>query len=353
MSVSERTGRRVVIRKAPEGMPTPSDFAIETEELPALQGGQMLLRTRWLSLDPYMRPGMGVPESLGKTIVGGTVSEVVESGADDWEPGDLVVGYYGWQEYSIATPDDVQWNNADIPIQKWDTGLGPASTAVGVLGMTGFTAYQGVLNVARVQAGETVVVSAASGAVGQVVGQLVKIRGARAVGIAGGPAKCAFCVDELGFDACIDYKAPGLPERLAAAVPDGIDIYFENVGGDVLEAVIPLLNNRCRVPVCGYIAHYNLTDGEARPTPPQRLRAAGLPRLGKDSRTDGFRFFTFAELAAEHPAAEEALAEMSGWIHDGRLKYRESVTDGLESSIGAFIGMLRGENFGKTMVRVA
>ena len=183
----ERTvNRNVVIRKAPEGMPTPSDFAIETEELPALRGEQMLLRTRWLSLDPYMRPGMGVPASVGKTIVGGTVSEVVESRADGWEPGDLVVGYYGWQEYSIATPDDVQWNNADIPIQKWDTSLGPASTAVGVLGMTGFTAYQGLLNVARVQPGETVVVSAASGAVGQVVGQLAKIRGARAVASPGG-----------------------------------------------------------------------------------------------------------------------------------------------------------------------
>ena len=351
--MSNPTNRKVVVQSAPTGMPQPSDFAIETEELPALQPDQMLLRTRWLSLDPYMRPGMSAADNLGRTIVGGTVSEVVETRAEGWDPGDLVLGYYGWQEYSIATPDDVQWGNADIPIQKWDESLGPASTAVGVLGMTGFTAYQGLLNVARVQAGETVVVSAASGAVGQVVGQLAKIRGARAVGIAGGPAKCAFCVDELDFDACLDYKVPGLPERLAAAVPDGIDIYFENVGGDVLEAVIPLLNDGCRVPVCGYIAHYNLTDGEARPTPPQRLRAAGLPTLGKEGRTDGFRFFTFAELAATHPAAEEALAEMSGWIREGRLKHRESITDGLESSIDAFIGMLRGENFGKTMVRVA
>ncbi|MDE0367253.1 MAG: NADP-dependent oxidoreductase [Gammaproteobacteria bacterium] len=353
MSVSDMINRRVVIRNVPTGLPTPADFAVETEEISALQPGQMLLRTRWLSLDPYMRLAMGVPESVGNTIVGGTVSEVVESRANGWEPGDLVVGYYGWQEYSIATPDDVQWNNADIPIQRWDTSLGPASTAVGVLGMTGFTAYQGLLNVARARAGETVVVSAASGAVGQVVGQLAKIRGARAVGIAGGAAKCAFCVDEIGFDACIDYKVAGLAERLAAAVPDGIDIYFENVGGDVLEAVIPLLNDGCRVPVCGYIAHYNLTEGEARPTPPQRLRAAGLATLGEDGRTDGFRFFAFTELATRHPAAEEALAEMSRWIHEGRLKYRESVTDGLESSIGAFIGMLRGENFGKTLVRVA
>lgn len=351
--MSNPTNRKVVVRNRPAGMPKPSDFAIETEELPALEPHQMLLHTRWLSLDPYMRPGMGAAESVGRTIVGGTVSEVVESRAQGWEPGDLVVGYYGWQEYSVATPDDVQWGNADIPIQKWDAALGPASTAVGVLGMTGFTAYQGLLNVARVRAGETVVVSAASGAVGQVVGQLAKIRGARAVGIAGGPAKCAFCVDELGFDACLDYKAPAFPERLATAVPDGVDIYFENVGGDVLEAVIPLLNDGCRVPVCGYIAHYNLTAEEPRPAPPQRLRAAGLPVLGRDGQTDGFRFFAFSELASVHPAAEDALAELSGWIKAGRLKYRESITAGLDSSIDAFIGMLRGENFGKTMVRVA
>lgn len=351
--MSELVNRRVVMRRVPEGMPRASDFAIETEALPALDAGQMLLRTRWLTLDPYMRPGMGAEENLGKTLPGGSVSEVLETRADGWNPGDLVVGYCGWQEYSVASPGDVQWNNPDMPIQKWDGSLGPASTALGVLGMTGYTAYQGLLNVAQVRAGETVVVSAASGAVGQVVGQLAKIRGARAVGIAGGPAKCAWCVDELGFDACLDYKTPGLAVRLAVAVPDGIDIYFENVGGDVLEAVIPLLNDGCRVPVCGYIAHYNLTAEEPRPAPPQRLRAAGLPVLGRDGQTGGFRFFAFSELASVHPAAEDALAELSGWIKAGRLKYRESITDGLDSSIDAFIGMLRGENFGKTMVRVA
>ena len=351
--MSESVNRKVVMRRVPEGMPPGSDFAIETGELPALDAGQMLLRTRWLTLDPYMRPGMSAGENLGKTLAGGTVSEVLETRADGWNAGDLVVGYYGWQEYSVASPADVQWNNPDMPIQKWDGSLGPASTALGVLGMTGYTAYQGLLNVARVRAGETVVVSAASGAVGQVVGQLAKIRGARAIGIAGGPAKCAWCVDELGFDACLDYKTPGLAGRLAEAVPDGIDIYFENVGGDVLEAVIPLLNDGCRVPVCGYIAHYNLTADEPHPTPPQRLRAAGLPVLGRDGHTDGFRFFAFSELAAVHPDAGDALAEMSGWIREGRLKYRESVTDGLDSSMDAFIGMLRGENFGKTMVRVA
>jgi NADPH-dependent curcumin reductase CurA len=197
------------------------------------------------------------------------------------------------------------------------------------------------------------VVSAASGAVGQVVGQLAKIHGARAVGIAGGSEKCAWCVDELGFDACVDYKAGYLPRDLAKAAPDGVDIYFENVGGDVLEAVIPLLNEGCRVPICGFIAHYNLTEQERRPTPLQRLREIGLPVLGKDGSESGFAFFAFSQLSAQHPAAENALQEISGWIKSGQLKYRESVSDGIESCVPAFIGMLGGANFGKAMVKVS
>ena len=169
----------------------------------------------------------------------------------------------------------------------------------------------------------------------------------------GAPLKCAFCVDELGFDACVDYKADGFAHALAQAVPGGVDVYFENVGGDVLEAVMPLLNAGARVPICGFVAHYNLRDDQQRPTPLQRLRAEGLNVLGRDGNTDGFRFFAFSELSASHPAAEEALAEMSGWIKDGKLKYRESVTVGLDSAVEAFIGMLRGTNFGKTIVQVS
>lgn len=353
--VSEKINRKVALRRVPVGMPAAEDFELVSEPIRSLAEGEMLLRTRWLSLDPYMRSVfMNAAANVGHTIIGGTVSEVVESRAPDWAPGDFVLGYYGWQEYSIATPQDVQWNNPSMPIKRWDGSLGPASTAVGVLGMTGYTAYQGLLNVARVRAGETVVVSAASGAVGQVVGQLAKIHGARAVGVAGGPEKCSWCVDEGGFDACVDYKTPTFPEDLRAATPGGVDVYFENVGGDVLEAVIPLLNPGCRVPICGYIAHYNDTAGDRRPTPPERLRAKGLPALkpGVDDPAGGFRFFGFSELAGTHPAAEQALTALSGWIADGTLTYRESITDGIESSVGAFIGMLKGENFGKTIVRV-
>ena len=348
------TNRKVVMKQLPVGVPTPADFEIVSESLGDIEAGQMLLRTRWLTLDPYMRSGfMLQPDNVGKTVIGGTVSEVVESKAPPWEVGDLVVGFYGWQEYSIGTASDLQWNNSNIPIQKWDGSLGEPSTALGVLGMTGHTAYEGLLNVAKVQPGETVVVSAASGAVGQVVGQLAKIHGARAVGIAGGPAKCGFCVDELGFDACVDYKAGNLHSDLAAAVPNGIDIYFENVGGDVLEAVIPRLNPGARVPICGFIAHYNETPATRRVNPLQRLGAEGLNVLGRDGNTEGYGFFTFSNLASRHPDAENALETLSGWIKSGQLKYRESVTDGLDSAVDAFIGMLGGRNFGKTMVRVS
>ncbi len=355
--------RRVVLKRIPEGEPKPSDFEMVTEELPAIADGQMLLRTKWLTLDPYMRGldasgPLNNQESIGATLVGGTVSEVVESRASGWSEGDLVVGYYGWQEYSVGTPQDLQWGNAAMPIEKWDRSLGPPATALGILGMTGYAAYVGLLNVATIDRDETVVVSAASGAVGQVVGQLAKIHGCRVVGIAGGPRKCAYCVDELGFDACINYKAGDLRAALAAAVPDGIDVYFENVGGEVLEAVIPLLNSGCRVPVAGWVSQYNIPRNNApweqqQATPLKRLREAGLKDLGEEGSTEGFRFFHFFELAARQPDAGEALRTMSGWIKEGKLKYRESVTHGLDSSVDAFIGMLRGENFGKTMVQIS
>lgn len=355
--------RRIVLKRNPVGEPTPSDFEVLSEELPPIESGQMLLRTQWLTLDPYMRGldasgPMNKKENVGSTIVGGTVSEVLQSRADGWSKGDLVVGYYGWQEYSIATAEDLQWGSKAMPIEKWDESLGPPSTALGILGMTGYAAYQGLLNVAKPKSGETVVVSAASGAVGQAVGQLAKIQGSRVVGIAGGPKKCGFCVDELGFDACIDYKAGGLPEALAAAVPDGIDVYFENVGGDVLEAVIPLLNDGCRVPVCGWISQYNNPDNnvprqEQQGTPLARLREAGLKDLGEEGATEGFRFIVFMELSARQPDAREALRTMSAWIKEDKLKYRESVTQGLDSCVEAFIGMLHGKNFGKTMVQLS
>jgi hypothetical protein len=346
--------RKVIMKKLPDGMPKPSDFEIVTEEITSIEDGEMLLKTKWLTLDPYMRSGfMNKEEFVGKTAIGGTLSEVIESKVSGWSPGDLVVGYYGWQEYSIGTADDIQWNNEGMPIEKWDGSLGTESTSLGILGMTGYTAYQGLLNVAKVKEGDTVVVSAASGAVGQVVGQLAKIHGAKAVGIAGGPEKCAYCVGELGFDACVDYKGGSLRADLAAAAPNGIDIYFENVGGDVLEAVIPLLNKGSRIPICGFVSQYNNKPGDGATTPLKRLKEEGFKVLGKDGSTEGFAFFAFSQLSAKHPDAGQALRTLSGWINEGKLKYRESITEGLDSSVDAFIGMLQGKNFGKTMVKIS
>ena len=403
------TNRRVTLQHNPSGAPEHADFQIATETLAGPAAGEMLLKTKWLTLDPYMRGldntgTMNREDALGQTIIGGTVSEVVESHCEGYAAGDIVVGYFGWQEYAIATPDDVQWGHPRYPIEKWDPARGEPSTAVGILGMTGYTAFHGLLNVADAQPGETICVSAASGAVGQVVGQLAKIMGCRAVGIAGGPVKCGFCVSELGFDACIDYKAGGLAEQLAAACPDGIDVgptscvaathcsccavslpaaraadymywllpagcwlqvYFENVGGDVLEAVLPLLNTGCRVPVCGWVSQYNTAENnkartEQTGTPLVRLAEHGLtesgrPSLGPEGKIEpgGFRFFSFIELAPRQPEAMAALRAMSGWIAAGQLQYKESITEGIESAPGAFIGMLEGKNFGKTMVQMA
>lgn len=343
-----RINRKVVVRAIPQGEPAASDFEIVTEALPALADGEMLLKTKWLTLDPYMRTeeGMSDQSALGRVMIGGTVSEVLESRADGWRSGDLCVGYYGWQEYAVARPGDVQWNHPKWPIEKWDLALGKPSAALGVLGMTGYTAYFGLLEVGRPRPGETVVVSAASGAVGSVVGQLAKIRGCRVVGVAGGPRKCAYCVEELGFDACVDYKADNLAQSLSAATPKGIDVYFENVGGAVLEAVVPLLNGGCRIPVCGFISQYN---GGSGTSPLKRLKELGIPKMSKGAEGSGFRFFMFAEWVPRFP---EAMRDLSQWVREGKIKDRESVTEGLDNSVSAFVGMLRGENFGKTLIKV-
>jgi len=345
--------RRIVVKSTPEAEPGPEHFNVVEEDLGSLKEGQMLLRTLWCSVDPYMRTVEGIanPEIIGKTMIGGTVSEVVVSHAEGWHKGDLVVGYYGWQEYVVANSSDVQWFNSSIPIEKWDLSLGTPSAALGVLGMTGYTAYFGLLEVGQPQAGDTVVVSAASGAVGQVVGQIAKLLGCYVVGIAGGSMKCSFCVEQLGFDACVDYKESELPRRLSDACPKGIDVYFENVGGDVLEAVLPLLNPGCRVPVCGFISQYNSWDNMTHPPPMQRLAECGIKKKSKKDQGPGFRFFFWME-PAFLPKRREALQRLSQWIKEGKIKYRESVTQGLDSMIGAFSGMLRGENFGKTVIKI-
>jgi hypothetical protein len=264
------SGRRILLAARPTGEPKESDFRIEDMAVRAAGPGQMLLRTLWLSLDPYMRgrmsdaPSYAKPVEIGGVMEGRTVSEVVSSSRDGFAPGDIVLSPHGWQTHAVSDGKG---------LRKIDPKLAPISTALGVLGMPGMTAYTGLSEIGHPHAGETLVVSAASGAVGSVVGQIAKIKGARAVGIAGGPDKCRYVVDGLGFDACVDHRAPDASARLKAACPSGIDVYFENVGGAVFEAVFPLLNNFARIPVCGQIATYNATE-----MPAGSLRTSALTR---------------------------------------------------------------------------
>lgn len=339
--MSERTNTKIVLKSRPVGMPGPENFDIITEPAAEPGEGEMLVKTLWLSLDPYMRGRMSDRESyakpleIGEVITGGIVGEVVESKNDDYPVGTLVSAMHGWQSMTVAKPTDYR-------LFKVDPNLAPISTAVGVTGMPGQTAYFGLLKLGKPQPGETVVVSAASGAVGSVVGQIAKIKGARAIGVAGGAEKCRYVVEELGFDVCVDYKAPDFREQLKAACPDGIDVYFENVGGEVLDAVAPLLNEGSRVPVCGFISAYNATDFSEVKTPEMVLSA--LPHPPES------RFFIVTEWIDEF---EEASRQLGEWIQSGDLKYRETVVEGLENAPEAFNMLFTGDNFGKLMIKVA
>jgi hypothetical protein len=333
---------RIHLAARPDGAPTPEDFRLETGAIPEPGEGEVLLKTLYLSLDPYMRGRMSAAKSyaapleVGAVMEGGTVSRVERSRHPGFAQGDVVLSHSGWQSHALSDGRG---------LRKLDPALAPVSTALGVLGMPGFTAYAGLLTIGRPKAGETVAVAAASGAVGSVVGQIARIKGARAVGIAGGADKCAFVRDELGFDAVVDHRAPDFAEQLAQACPDGIDVYFENVGGAVWDAVFPLLNTFARVPVCGLIAQYNARPGET--SGPDRL-----PGLMREvlSRSLTLRGFIQTEFVDQRPAF---LSEASRWIADGRLKYREDIVGGLERAPEAFIGLLEGRNFGKLVVRVA
>jgi NADPH-dependent curcumin reductase CurA len=279
---------------------------------------------------PSYAPGV----AIGQVMTGGAVSEVIASEHPDYRPGEILEGRTGWQSHSVAKPE---------MLRRIDPTLAPISTALGVLGMPGMTAYTGLLNIGDPKPDETVVVAAASGAVGAVVGQIARLKGARAVGIAGTPEKCAYVTGELGFDACLDHRAPGLPEALAAACPDGIDVYFENVGGPVFEAVFPRLNPFSRIPVCGLIAQYNASG----PPPGPNL----APVLMRSVLTNRIliRGFIVSDYAAQAP---EFYREMGGWVRSGKVKYREDVVEGLPNVVRAFQGLLRGENFGKLLVKV-
>jgi NADPH-dependent curcumin reductase CurA len=301
----------------------------------------VLIRTRYLSLDPYMRgrmsdaPSYAPPVEVGGLMVGGTVGEVVESGDPGLKPGEVVLAYTGWQKYGTAPAGAVR---------KLDPGQAPVTTALGVLGMPGFTAYAGLTQIGRPKPGETVVVAAASGPVGATVGQLAKILGARAVGIAGGPEKVAY-LREIGFDAALDHRASDFAQQLAAATPDGIDVYFENVGAHVWNAAFPRLNAFARIPVCGLVAHYCETE---LPEGPDRTALLMSAILRKSLTVRGFIQSEFAGALMG-----EFLARATPWVRDGSLKYREDIVDGLENAPEAFIGMLQGKNFGKLLVRVS
>ncbi|WP_228001060.1 NADP-dependent oxidoreductase [Nocardia australiensis] len=333
--------KRIVLASRPVGAPTPANFRTETVELAQPRAGEVVLRTLYLSLDPYMRGRMSAaksyapPVEVGGVMVGATVAEVIESRDSSLVKGDVVLAYSGWQSHDVVLASTVR---------KLDPDWAPVSTALGVLGMPGFTGYAGLLRIGQPKQGETVVVAAASGPVGSAVGQIARIKGARVVGIAGGPDKCAYVRDELGFDAAIDHRAPDFGEQLPAAVPEGIDVYFENVGGAVAAAVYPLLNTYGRVPVCGLIANYNAT---AAPEGPDRLPAFYGRILTKSLTVRGFIQSEFVK-----EMFPDFLRDMSGWIADGSVRYREDIVEGLEQAPEAFIGMLEGHNFGKLVVRV-
>jgi NADPH-dependent curcumin reductase len=328
--------RQILLKSRPVGMPRLENF--EMVELPAPEPGEgeVLTRTLFLSLDPYMRGRMNetksyaAPVPIGGVMGGETVGEVVASRAPGLTIGDIVVGFGNWQDYAVLPAKS---------LRKLDPALAPVSTALGVLGMPGRSAYVGLLDIGQPKAGETVVVSAASGAVGSVVGQIAKIKGCRVVGIAGGETKCRYVVDELGFDACVDHRAPDFAAALARACPNGIDVDFENVGGAVLQAIWPLLNNFARVVVCGLIAHYN----DATPASSPDFRYV----LAKRLTVRGF-------IIIDHSARfDDFLRDVSVWLREGRIKYREDIIDGLEQAPEAFIGLLQGRNFGKQIIRVA
>ncbi|SUA79871.1 NADPH-dependent curcumin reductase [Nocardia otitidiscaviarum] len=331
---------RIVLASRPTGMPTEENFRTETVELDPPGAGEALLQTLYLSLDPYMRgrmsdaPSYAPPVGIGETMVGATVSRVLESADPAVRSGDYVLGYGGWQTHSVERVKH---------LRKLDPEAAPLTTALGVRGMPGFTAYSGLLTIGRPQPGETVVVAAATGPVGATVGQIAKIKGARAVGIAGGPRKVALLRDHFGFDAAIDHRAPDFVEQLAAATPDGIDVYFENVGGAVFDAVLPRLNGFARIPVCGLIAQYNASS---LPPGPDRMGLLMSLVLRKSLTVRGFIQTEFSGQFGEF------YSEVSGWVREGRVAYLEDVVEGLGSAVGAFQGLLSGKNVGKVVVRV-
>ncbi len=332
--------RQILLANRPVGMPKTSDFRLQETSIPTPADGQVLCKTLYLSLDPYMRGRMSpsksyaAPVEINEVITGGTVGEVIESKDPEFQAGDIVCGYGGWQDY---------WVLNGKTLNKVDPDIAPISTATGVLGMPGVTAYTGLLNIGKPKKGETVVVAAACGPVGSVVGQIAKIKGAHSVGIAGSPEKCEYATNKFQFDHCVNHNSTEFLEELKSACPDGIDVYFENVGGKVFDAVLPLLNDFARIPVCGIISAYNATELPAGPNLiPSLMRNILVKRLT-------FRGFIVWDFASQE---KEALQQLANWIKQGKLHYLEDIVDGLENAPDAFIRLFNGKNFGKLIVHV-
>lgn len=330
--------KQITLAARPVGFPKESDFKLVESPLPSPESGQILVRALYLSVDPYMRGRMNAaksyapPVELGRVMVGGVVGQVVESRHPQFAAGEIVEGMFGWQQYALSDGQGVR---------KVDPQLAPISTALGVLGMPGMTAYFGLLEIGKPQPGETVVVSGAAGAVGSLVGQIAKLVGCHVVGIAGTDEKVRYLVEELGFDGAFNYHStPNYLRKLMTLCPRGIDVYFDNVGGAITDAVVRLINVRARLVICGQISQYNLERPEMGP---RWLWAL----IVKQARAEGFLVFQFAD------RFNEGLRQMAQWLRKGKLKYRENIIEGIENAPRAFLGLLKGENIGKQLVKVA
>lgn len=329
--------KEIHLANRPKGMPSASDFNFITSDIPVPEEGQVLLRTLYLSVDPYMRGRMQdaksyiAPFELNKVIVGGGIAEVAESRSASFKKGDVVVGTLSWSEYSVVGQNE---------IRKIDPTTAPVTTHLGILGMTGLTAYFGLLDIGKPQDGETVVVSGAAGAVGSAVGQIAKLKGAKVVGIAGSQEKIDYLLNELGFDAAVNYKKETFKEDLRKAVPEGVDIYFDNVGGGVTDAVFALLNKNARIPLCGAISSYNAEGKDVGP----RLQSVMI----KTSAL--MKGFTVGDYSAHY---KDATIDLGKWLEQGKLKYEETIVEGFDRIPEAFLGLFKGDNLGKQLVKVA
>lgn len=338
MSVSSQ---QLVLKSRPNGAPTDDNFDLKTIDLPDLEQGEILLRTIYLSLDPYMRGRMNDAESyaepvkIGDVMVGATVCQVEQSKNDKFKQGEWVLAHTGWQDHAISDGEGLTQLGSDPSNPSY---------ALGILGMPGFTAYMGLLDIGAPKDGETIVVAAATGPVGATVGQIGKIKGCKVVGVAGGSEKCQYVVDKLGFDACIDHKADDFEEQLEKACADGIDVYFESVGGKVFDAVLPLLNTSARVPLCGLVSQYNATS---LPDGPDRMFMLMGQLLSKRIKMQGF--IIFDDYGDQYGDFSK---QMQTWLSEDKITYREHLVEGIENTVSAFNDMLSGKNFGKTVVQV-